>query len=518
MNEHHRRRITHEEAVYRDVFPFVRLYQGFWQSALVLFILMSLIPILHWKSYVDAFARSGLDRGAILRLVGLNLVAIFVYTAVALWIGLAVCRMRRWIGIVALIYCVSALVFTALYVGCLVLGLIGFLFGVLFAGTPPGLGGFILIFYISVISFIAPFCYFCFLGLLAGRRIAVAEAETRRIVAEIDTQSASRSIWLSKVMGLPFPIDHIRKHRWSSTALFLVSGIAFSSFATFAPFAVVFASMSLLFILISQASIAGFSAEEPDLTMMQIMKYSPLIFLGLASLALIIGRTARARARQLAIRSILNSQQSDSRPPILFLRAFRDDRVMLAPASVPLLGRLMNFLQAKGSLDVLLLEEGTTLGPVVAIGNPNDPIPPYGAARGYFSDGDWRQSVSKLASDSQLIIICLDTAEGVLWELEHLTAEGHAAKTLFLLNPDAKEPATNKALRETVCGRLKASARTQLDLRELSESDEPVIGFFFSQNGRAEVGVSSAFSEASYLLMTRWFLRTIGPLNQHHSS
>jgi hypothetical protein len=77
----------------------------------------------------------------------------------------------------------------------------------LYVGIPEGGGVFILIFNISLILFVVPFGYFSLLGILAGRRIAFSEKETRRIVAEIDTQCASRSGWISKVLGLPFPIE-----------------------------------------------------------------------------------------------------------------------------------------------------------------------------------------------------------------------------------------------------------------------------------------------------------------------
>jgi hypothetical protein len=82
----------------------------------------------------------------------------------------------------------------------------------------------------------------------------------------------------------------------------------------------------------------------------------------------------------------------------------------------------------------------------VAIGQPGEPVPPYGASRGYFADGDWKGIVAKLADDSRCIVICLDQTEGVLWELDHILAHGHRPKTLFLMNPGTREVEKNKAL------------------------------------------------------------------------
>ena len=56
--------------------------------------------------------------------------------------------------------------------------------------------------------------------------------------------------------------------------------------------------------------------------------------------------------------------------------------------------------QQSTPLDQVLLEEGTQYGPVVALGNPRDRFPPYGAARGYFDNKDWQQAVTNLARDA----------------------------------------------------------------------------------------------------------------------
>ena len=132
--------------------------------------------------------------------------------------------------------------------------------------------------------------------------------------------------------------------------------------------------------------------------------------------------------------SLQENQQFDARPPILFLRSFNEDQVKLAAPKLSLLGRLVTLYQAKASLDILLLEEGIAYGPVVALGNPQDSLPPYGASRGYFLDEDWKKGVAKLVKDSQYIVICLDRTEGVLWEIDLVIALGQVSKTLFLVN------------------------------------------------------------------------------------
>ena len=118
--------------------------------------------------------------------------------------------------------------------------------------------------------------------------------------------------------------------------------------------------------------------------------------------------------------SITQLLEADSRAPVLFLRAFKDDQVQLQNVKLPPLGQLGKWLDGIANLDRLLLEEGTPYGPVVAIGNPSDRFPPYGAARGYFDDKTWHAAVADLAGKAMAIVICLDRTEGIMWEVDHI--------------------------------------------------------------------------------------------------
>src|SRR5262249_41502624 len=96
--------------------------------------------------------------------------------------------------------------------------------------------------------------------------------------------------------------------------------------------------------------------------------------------------------------------------------------------------------------DHLLLEEATIYGPVVALGNPRDRFPPYGAARGYFEHKDWQQAVTDLARDSLAIVLCMDETESMWWEIGHLAASNHLHKTLFVLPPKYADARSNSAI------------------------------------------------------------------------
>src|SRR4051812_42448580 len=107
---------------------------------------------------------------------------------------------------------------------------------------------------------------------------------------------------------------------------------------------------------------------------------------------------------------------------------------MSAP-KLALFGRILEMGRRANSLDHLLLEEGTSYGPVVGLGSPTDKRPPYGVARGYFSDETWHEAVTNLVTQSLFTVICIDDTAGVWWEVEHLVAHQHLSKTLFLIHP-----------------------------------------------------------------------------------
>ena len=94
----------------------------------------------------------------------------------------------------------------------------------------------------------------------------------------------------------------------------------------------------------------------------------------------------------------------ETRDPILYLRAFSEDYGG---------GEDFPYSAAEESLT----HSYTSYGPVVAVGDPREEMPPLGAVRLYFDDSTWRLGVLYLMSVSQLVIIQAGFAPGLLWEL-----------------------------------------------------------------------------------------------------
>jgi len=225
-------------------------------------------------------------------------------------------------------------------------------------------------------------------------------------------------------------------------------------------------------------------------------------YLAMLAFRVVGGRSLWASRRYLRV-SLEQAQMTDPRRPVLFLRSFRDDAVALRPPKSGFPFRLFNYAERNKPLDELLLEEGTSLGPVVALGNPTDAIPPYGAARGYFQHGDWQKMAADLMEQSAVIVICVDDTESLWWEVKFIVEHQYLNKTLFLLHPKYD---SDNGVPDAVQNFEKVLGFAVTD--KLSATGQKFIGLWQHQVAGFQVGLASYFSRAHYLLMLRWFLRS----------
>jgi hypothetical protein len=132
-----------------------------------------------------------------------------------------------------------------------------------------------------------------------------------------------------------------------------------------------------------------------------------LVALAVSFSVLLIGRQwrwARMRAR-LAPDVLAN----DSRAPVVYLRPFEVDRT------------------ARG-FEGLIVGALKDLGPVVAVGRPDEQLPPASRiARAYVTDDQWQDRVSDLIGRARLVVAQIGTSEGLVWEL---------IQAVHLLRPD----------------------------------------------------------------------------------
>ncbi len=215
-----------------------------------------------------------------------------------------------------------------------------------------------------------------------------------------------------------------------------------------------------------------------------------LVALLAAVVLLFVGTGLRSLGRWTSRQSLERQVERDGRPPILFLRAFRDDQAVLPQGRF--LQRLLRAELGQRRLDHILVEEFARFGPVLALGRPGERMRPFGAARVYVEHSDWQAKVGDLAAKSAHIVLVVDEGAGVAWEIETMLAPALRAKTIFL----ATQPATD----------LRACEPLRHSLSDAVPAGPPVIGTFEGSD-RAYVLCAARPLPETYIVVLQAFFR-----------
>jgi hypothetical protein len=155
------------------------------------------------------------------------------------------------------------------------------------------------------------------------------------------------------------------------------------------------------------------------------------VFIG--SLLALVAVQAIGYGRGLVTPSAAEVLRRDERPPILFLRAFSDDRRELSE----LAGRIIVRPGQERTFEETLSRTLEACGPVVAIGRPGELIAPAGAARESLGNETWRERVKDLMAQSKLIVMLMgvikkDVDDGLGWEVRTLFEMNMPEKTVLI--------------------------------------------------------------------------------------
>ena len=242
-----------------------------------------------------------------------------------------------------------------------------------------------------------------------------------------------------------------------------------------------------------------------DVATWQLAQNLPAIALA-TSVYLLLLAGSRYVARRFTRLSLEQLISADPRRPILFLRSFRDDQVRLRKPGGNLFRRMVSVGEPRPTLDHVLLEEGTPHGPVVAIGAPGS-TPPFGAARAYVSDAEWRETVSDLSHAAGAIVMSVDETEGVRWELQHILGQNHVPKTLFLVPPRLMPAAVlSRSLPLAFAEWDGADNWVTAICRIVAEERRLCVGWFWRPDGRIELLTTRRASYLAYAIAVRVFL------------
>jgi hypothetical protein len=133
------------------------------------------------------------------------------------------------------------------------------------------------------------------------------------------------------------------------------------------------------------------------------------------------------RYRERQRKTLISAQalmSSDPRPPVLYLRSFKDDETT---------SRLLNLSTEEQELATVMLE----IGPFIAFGEPGEVSPEPGAARLYAEEEHWRSMVENLMSRARLVVARVGDTKSFWWEM--LTAVRLVKpERLLLLMPEDK--------------------------------------------------------------------------------
>ena len=159
----------------------------------------------------------------------------------------------------------------------------------------------------------------------------------------------------------------------------------------------------------------------------------------LVVLATAVLRRARARARATAA----ELRARDPRPPLLYLRSFADDDVLLPTVLSPRRPFVEMFsLRTADPFEESLAWELGSYGPVVAVGRPGTAPDSLGAAREFLPDDSWQDGVlARMAAALAIVVVAGDTP-GLEWEVAAIADRGHLGKTVFVIPPVAELEAT----------------------------------------------------------------------------
>jgi hypothetical protein len=237
----------------------------------------------------------------------------------------------------------------------------------------------------------------------------------------------------------------------------------------------------------------------------------------------VLWRRGRKHAALDADAALLN----DRRRRIVYLRSFQDDPEMLSTEWDLLvrtgygrakrvqdpIARLFGGMGTKtlttsgGRLEEILNRIVAPIGPFVAIGAPDEPLPQLGAARGYFTNDTWQSAVIDWVDKAQLIVTVAGPTRWIRWELETILDRNAWPKLLVLLPPSTREDHAARCW-DNIVGALQdgpwGDALDGLDPRE-------VVAMRLLDGGGLSVVTSNRRRMVDYVLAMRIMLHQMQP-------
>lgn len=141
----------------------------------------------------------------------------------------------------------------------------------------------------------------------------------------------------------------------------------------------------------------------------------------------------------------------DLRPPVMFLRSFAAESDPFVSAPLSEFPDLRRYIAENAEIDEtahevdpivnIPLEQylaksfGERIGPYVALGNPEDYLPPRGATRTYIDDEDWYEYFMRISKQAACIVMPVINSRNLERELSFIRQEGIQQRLFILITP-----------------------------------------------------------------------------------
>jgi len=165
------------------------------------------------------------------------------------------------------------------------------------------------------------------------------------------------------------------------------------------------------------------------------------------------------RGRQYAAQASAKRIIFDSKPHLLYLRAFRSDPTTAKHVFYFAFDYFNNLLGFQ-SEEEQLVEVLQPFGELITIGRPGESLPTPGAARIYTSDEEWKEVVKRQIQAAQLVVVRAATGENVFWELTQAVKILNPQKLLILV--------LEMKVRDYESFRMRANSALDVPLPELT--------------------------------------------------
>jgi hypothetical protein len=242
-----------------------------------------------------------------------------------------------------------------------------------------------------------------------------------------------------------------------------------------------------------------------------IGRYTAVTCIALGTLAW--GTLIYRRARKEAMLPGSELVKEDSRPIVLYLRSFHDDKKIKLRARATD-GRILLERLVKISFEELVTDHLWGYGPVLAIGDPGTrgrPAP-LGAARHFVTDASWQEAATHLMRQASMIVAIAAATPGLAWEIGTVVERGFMAK-LALLLPPLESGELEARWQFLLSSALGASLPSQIDLSRaralVFPGGHPVL---ITGNKRNEWTYEAVLDEAALLITNQPSPSPVEPL------